>query len=58
MSTELILYDTHSPVLLKRAGVKCELRGGKMRGTCARYECEARLECARRNGQLAQQVSL
>ena len=24
-----------------RAGVKCEVRGGKMRGTGARYQCEA-----------------
>ena len=23
------------------AGVKCEVRGGKMRGTGARYQCEA-----------------
>jgi len=25
----------------RRAGVKCEVRGGKMRGTGARYQCEA-----------------
>jgi len=24
-----------------RAGVKCEVRGGKMRGTGAMYQCEA-----------------
>jgi len=28
-------------IILKRAGVKCEVRGGKMRGTGARYQCEA-----------------
>jgi len=25
----------------RQGGVKCEVRGGKMRGTGARYQCEA-----------------
>ena len=34
--------EGHAP---DRAGVKCEVRGFKMRGTGARYQCEATVIC-------------
>ena len=38
---KFIVYCDRLVTMAFWAGVKCKVRGGKMRGTGARYQCEA-----------------